>query len=147
MLQKCDITFVEEGAAVRIAVFPLQRRAVPAVFLELKLALGDGQLQSLDGGHHDVRVSEAELQLLLVQSGKVLADGGRRPGLASLPLHHRVEKVLVLLQSPLLAVRLAAHVGQRDAAARYQVGALQRRLRVLAVAVVGAIGSVAVETK
>ena len=60
---------------MRIAVLPVEGGAVPSVLLELKLALGHGQLESLDGGRHDVRVSKAELQLRLGEPWKVFADG------------------------------------------------------------------------
>ncbi len=39
-----SLTFLQEIAAVGIAVLPLQGRAVPAVLLELELAFVDGQL-------------------------------------------------------------------------------------------------------
>ena len=91
-------TFFKENAAVGIAVFALERRAVPAMFLELILTLFDGQLEALDGSRHYIRIAEAELQLLLTKTGEILADdAGLRP--PALLIHHRVEEVLVLFDS------------------------------------------------
>jgi len=92
------VTFFKENAAVGIAVFALESRAVPAMFLELILALFDGQLEALDGGGHHIRIAEAQLQLLLTEAGEILADdAGLRP--PTLLIHHRVEEVLVLFES------------------------------------------------
>lgn len=78
------------------------------MFGKLELTLCHCQLEALDGCRHDVRVSEAELQLRLAQSGEILTDGRARPMhlllSASLRLDHRVEEVLVFLLSPLLLV-------------------------------------------
>ena len=87
------------------------------MLLKLKLALGHGQLEALDGGRHDVRVAEAELQLRLAQSGKVFADGRAR---SALPLrfrrnHDGVEEIFVLLLAPLLFRRLNPRRAQRVA--------------------------------
>lgn len=89
---------------MRIPVLPVQGGTVPAVLLELELALGDGQLEALNGGGHDVRIAEAELQLGFAQPGEVLADG--RAGTSAPPprfrVHHDgIEEVLVLLEPPL----------------------------------------------
>ena len=81
---------------MRIAVFALQRRAVPAMFLELMLALFDGQLEALDSCSHHIRIAEAQFELLLVETGEVLADD-RRLRLPTPLFHHRIEEVLVLL--------------------------------------------------
>lgn len=112
-----------------VAVLPLQRRTVPAVLLELKLALVNGQLKSLNGGHHDVRIAEAELQLLLAQSGEILTNGRRRTGFATLPLHHRIEKVFVLLL-PLLVVRFTSNIHQRITV-QYVIGASLEHQRLI----------------
>lgn len=112
-----DPTFLKNGTDVRVAILHLEHRAVPSVLLELVLALGDGQLQALDGRRHHVRVPEAQLQLLLIQSGEVFANGGGGSRLAPLLLHHRVEEVLLLLLAPLLFRFHAADVYHRVAEA------------------------------
>lgn len=48
---------------MRIAAFRAQRRAVPAVPLELVLTLAHPQLQPLDGGRRDVTRPVAQLEL------------------------------------------------------------------------------------
>lgn len=92
---------------MRIAVLPVEGGAVPSVLLELKLALGHGQLESLDGRRHDVRVSKAELQLRLGQTWKVFADARRRSiGALILPSSFRlhddgIEEILFFLLTSL----------------------------------------------
>lgn len=55
-------------------VVPVQRAAVPAVMLELVLALADPLFGSLAYGLHQVRVALAQLALLVHQAGNVVAD-------------------------------------------------------------------------
>lgn len=92
---------------MRVAVLGRQDGAVPAVFLELELALVDGQLQPLDGRRHDVRIAETQLQLLLGQAGEIAADGARRsrplPLLAA--LHDRVVEALLIFCTALVGQR------------------------------------------
>lgn len=53
---------------------PVQRAAVPAVILELVLALPDPLLGSLAYGLHQVWVALAQLALLVDQARNVVAD-------------------------------------------------------------------------
>lgn len=134
--KECDLsqihcisfTFLQEIAAVRIAVLPLQGRAVPAVLLELELAFVDGQLQTSDGGRHDVGVAKAELQLLFAEAREILANGAGRPRFAALSLHHRIEEIFVLFLASLL-IRLPADIHQRiTAQQQIRTAHRQRRL-------------------
>lgn len=59
-----------------VLVFSLHGGAVPAVVFELEFALVNGHVDSLDGGHDDVRVPVAQRQLLLTHSRENFAHGG-----------------------------------------------------------------------
>ena len=113
---------------MRIAILPLQGRAVPAVFLELELALVDGQLETSNRGRHDVRVAKAKLQLLFTESREIFTNGARRPRFATLSLHHRIEEIFVLFLASLL-IRLPADIHQRiTAQQQIRTAHCQRRL-------------------
>lgn len=64
------LTSLEDDAVVGDFVPRLQAGAVPAVALELVLALVDGDLDSLDGGGRHVWVPHAHLQLAPRQTGQ-----------------------------------------------------------------------------
>ena len=90
-------------------------RTVPAVLLKLELAFVDGQLEALDGGRHDIRITETELQLFLAQTGEILADGAGWTRFAPFSFHHRVVEIFVLLL-PSLLVRFLSNIHQGVAA-------------------------------
>jgi hypothetical protein len=69
------LTFLEDGARVRIPSPVGQRRAVPPVVVELVLALLDRLRQSLEGRPRRVGLPEAELHLGPGQSRRRPADG------------------------------------------------------------------------
>jgi hypothetical protein len=57
-----------------VAALCIERRTVPAVPLELVLALVHCELQSLDSRSRDVWIAATQVQLLLAEPGESLAN-------------------------------------------------------------------------
>lgn len=69
------LTALEDGAVVRQAAAPLERRAVPALVAQLVLTLVDGDVQALERRRRHVGAAQAQAQLPLAQAGQRQAHG------------------------------------------------------------------------
>ena len=57
------VTSLQDRAGVRVGARSLESRAVPAIIAQLKLTLVQRDLDALQGGSGDVRMTHADVEL------------------------------------------------------------------------------------